>query len=184
MMESPKNHTSDKNFSSPVFSKAVGFFCIFVLVFIDQITKILFTHMLQFHASLVVIPGVLELQYLENTGAAFSILNKNAMPLFYVLTPLFCIVLLYFFLKLPIQKRYRPLHWIFIFLLSGAIGNYIDRISLHYVRDFIYISAINFPVFNIADCYVSCSIIILIVFVLFYYSDQELSVLLPHKKNN
>ncbi len=61
-----------------------------------------------------------------------------------------------------------------VFLFAGALGNYIDRILNHYVIDFVYFSLINFPVFNVADIYVTCTVILLFVLLLFYYKEDEL----------
>lgn len=69
------------------------------------------------------------------------------------------------------------------FLTSGALGNLIDRIRLKYVIDFIYFSLIDFPVFNVADIYVTVSMIVLLLLVLFYYKDEDdFAFLSPKKK--
>ena len=62
-----------------------------------------------------------------------------------------------------------------VFIAAGAVGNFIDRAVQGYVVDFFYISAINFPIFNVADIYVTCAVILLIVAVLFYYKDDDWS---------
>ena len=69
---------------------------------------------------------------------------------------------------------------IIIFLSAGAIGNYIDRVSNNYVVDFIYFSLIDFPVFNVADIYVTVAIFFLLILILFYYKDEDLDEI----KNN
>ena len=75
---------------------------------------------------------------------------------------------------MPQNKKYTALNYIIVFLIAGAIGNYIDRIANNYVVDFIYFSLINFPVFNVADCYVTVSVILLFILILFYYKDDDL----------
>ena len=75
---------------------------------------------------------------------------------------------------MPQNKKYTALNYIIVFLIAGAIGNYIDRIAKNYVVDFIYFSLINFPVFNVADCYVTVSVILLFILILFYYKDDDL----------
>ena len=70
-------------------------------------------------------------------------------------------------------------------LFVGAVGNLIDRVWHHYVVDFIYFSLINFPVFNVADIYVTCGVICLFILILFVYSDQQFDEILHavyHKK--
>ena len=78
---------------------------------------------------------------------------------------------------MPKSKKFLPLNYIIVFLIAGAVGNYIDRIINHYVVDFIYFSLINFPVFNVADCYVTVSVIILFILILFFYKDEDLDYL-------
>ena len=101
-------------------------------------------------------------------------------------TPILCVGLLYILGKMPKTNKNLPLNYIIVFLVAGAIGNYIDRIMNHYVVDFIYVSLINFPVFNVADCYVTVSVILLFVLIMFYYKDEDLEELKQHlrfKKN-
>ena len=75
---------------------------------------------------------------------------------------------------MPRQKKYLYLDYIIVLVVAGAIGNHIDRVLNNYVVDFIYFSLINFPVFNIADCYVTVSMILLLILILFYYKDEDL----------
>lgn len=144
-----------------------------ILVFIDQWTKQLAVSHLMDQGNIILIPGVLQLHYLENTGAAFSIM-ENKTIFFCIITPILCALMICLFIKLPDKKEYGSLRLILVFLLAGAIGNFIDRISYHYVIDFIYFSLINFPVFNVADLYVTCGVICLFFLILFVYSDKEL----------
>ena len=69
------------------------------------------------------------------------------------------------------------MHIICILAVAGGIGNAIDRVRLNYVVDFIYFSLIDFPIFNVADCYVVICAILLIIFYLFYYKDEDFSFL-------
>ena len=75
---------------------------------------------------------------------------------------------------MPREKKYLYLDYIIVLVVAGAIGNHIDRVINNYVVDFIYFSLINFPVFNIADCYVTVSMILLLILILFYYKDEDL----------
>ena len=63
-------------------------------------------------------------------------------------------------------------------ICSGALGNFIDRIAHRYVVDFFYFELIDFPVFNVADIYVTVSAVLLILLILFYYKEDELSQIL------
>lgn len=58
--------------------------------------------------------------------------------------------------------------------MAGALGNFIDRTLQGYVIDFFYFKWINFPIFNVADIYVTTAVILLLVLVLFYYKEEEL----------
>lgn len=141
------------------------------LVALDQITKVLAVRYLS-DGPVDIIPGVFQLRYLENRGAAFGIL-QNRQIFFYVITIAIVIAVFWFYSKLPADRRYRSLRILCVFLTSGAIGNLIDRIFLHYVRDFFYFILINFPIFNVADIYVTCSAIFLIISILFLYKDED-----------
>lgn len=150
---------------------------VLLLIFFDQYTKLLATEHLKDKSNLVIIKNVLELNYLENTGAAFSLMHgvsnvfQNVMI---IVTPLFCFLIAYFIIRLPKEKKFRPLYIDLLFVFSGALGNYIDRISHKYVVDFIYFSIIDFPVFNVADIYITCGFIYLIILLLFIYKDSDL----------
>ena len=152
-----------------------------LLVFLDQLTKQVAYIQLAGGRDFILIPGVLQFHYLENTGAAFSLL-ENKMILFYILTPVLCLFMLFLYLRLPMEKKFTSLRWILIFLIAGAIGNFIDRMLYQHVIDFIYISLINFPVFNVADIYVTCSVAVLFIMVLFVYSEEDLTVIMNNVK--
>ena len=141
-------------------------------LFIDQWTKCLAAIHLKGAEDVELIPHIVRFHYLQNEGAAFSIM-QNKMLFFYIVTPVFCAFVLWFFLHLPLKKRFLPLWWISVALMAGALGNFIDRVRLHYVIDFIYIYAIHFPVFNIADILVTLSMICLIIAVIFVYKDED-----------
>lgn len=148
------------------------FVLIVVLVVLDQFTKYLAVNNLMNKPDIIIIPGVLQLHYLENTGAAFSLLQGRQI-LFAIITPVLLISLLYSIVRMPQVKKYNVLDYVLVVVIAGAIGNYIDRIVNNYVVDFIYFSLINFPVFNVADIYVTCGVIVLFFLVLFYYKDED-----------
>ena len=147
---------------------------ILILLFVagDQAVKYLAVTYLQPDGPMTVIPGLLEFRYVENTGAAFSLLEGN-MTLFYITTPILTLLLAYLYLRTPVRKRYLPLLAVYLFLIAGALGNLNDRILYRYVIDFIYFSLIDFPVFNVADIYVTCSIVVLFLLILFYFKDMD-----------
>ena len=152
-----------------------------LLILADQVTKKLAVVYLKQKSSISLISGVLELQYLENQGMAFGLL-KGRQLLFILFCIIFCAALIYLFIKIPKTSYYRPLIIISGFLVAGATGNFIDRIVRGYVVDFIYFSLIDFPVFNVADIYVVCSCIALILSILFHYKDEDFYFIAPKSK--
>jgi signal peptidase II len=155
------------------------------LVAFDQFTKYLAVRYLSEGTPNELLPGVLSLTYLENRGAAFSIL-QNQQWFFCILTTVFLILAAVSLYRLPQGAKYRPLTAGVALLTAGAVGNFIDRIVHRYVVDFIYFELINFPVFNVADIYVSVSVIAMCLLMLFVYKDEDLMVLFgrTQKKKN
>ncbi|MCF0145093.1 MAG: signal peptidase II [Eubacterium sp.] len=151
-------------------------------VFIDQLTKYLSVQCLKDQQPFLLINGVLELQYIENRGAAFSML-QNRQFVFYILTGIFLVVVVLVLRRIPRTRKYKPLFAAILILTAGAVGNLIDRILHQYVVDFIYFSIIDFPVFNVADICVTLSVIALVILVLFHYKDNDLSFLKPGRSD-
>ena len=150
----------------------VVFSALFILLLIlDRVTK-------QWAASnlmsgdVTVWDGVLRFHYLENRGAAWG-LFENLFWLFYIITALAVVVMAYFYARIPFGKKYLFLRFLLVLLCAGAVGNFIDRAWYRYVIDFIYLEFINFPVFNVADIYVTLSIILLVICLLFVYGKDE-----------
>ena len=147
-----------------------------LLIAADQATKLLAVARLKDQAPFVLLPGVLELRYLENRGAAFGILQGQ--KIFLVLfTGLLSALIIYFYFRVPEGKRHLPVRIFLIMLFSGAIGNFIDRCRLDYVIDFIYFKLIDFPIFNVADCYVTIAVILFAIATLFVYKEEEMDFL-------
>ena len=144
------------------------------LVAFDQYTKYLAVIHLKDKPAFIILNGVLELNYLENNGAAFGMLqNQKAFFIFVAIVVLS--VIGYVLFKMPDHKKYRILHLLLSLITAGAIGNMIDRIRLDYVVDFIYFVLINFPIFNVADMYVTISTAALVIMLLFVYKENDLS---------
>ena len=96
---------------------------------------------------------------------------------FWILTAVFLFAAIYILIRVPKTRRYLPLIACVVVLAAGALGNLIDRVINHYVVDFIYFSIINFPIFNVADIYVTLSVIFLLILILFKYKEGELRFL-------
>lgn len=152
-----------------------------LLVWFDQFTKGLAVEKLMNKNAYVIIDKVFELLYLENRGAAFGMM-QNKQYLFAITGVIMLVLALYVLIKIPMNKRYIWGELCVLFIASGAIGNMIDRFTQGYVVDFFYFVLINFPIFNVADIYVTVSCVILAILILFVYSDSELSFLALKKK--
>lgn len=144
------------------------------LVALDQFTKYLAVIHLRDKPAYIIINGVLELNYLENKGAAFGML-QNQKAFFIFVAVVILSVIGYVLLKTPDGRKYRILHVLLSLIAAGAIGNMIDRIRLDYVVDFIYFVLINFPIFNVADMYVTVSTVLLVILLLFVYKEDDLN---------
>ena len=145
---------------------------IFILTFLDQGSKYLVLTRLKNSPDIILIPGVLQLHYLENRGMSFG-LFEGKIPVFVILCVLFFCVFFYVYARIPRTGYYLPLTITSLIMVSGALGNFIDRVFRKYVVDFIYFSLIDFPVFNMADIYVVCSGILLVILVCFKYKNDE-----------
>ena len=152
-----------------------------ILVYADQITKHLAVIHLKDKPALILMDNVFELHYLENRGAAFGML-QNQKVLFIVVAAVMLTAIIYTLLKLPREKHYVPLELLLVVVASGAVGNLIDRVSLNYVVDFFYFKLIDFPIFNVADVYVSVSCVLLAVLLVFFYKEKDFDFLKKAKK--
>lgn len=152
---------------------AVG--SVLLLVLFDQFTKLLAIRNLMGKDPFVILDGIFELLYLENRGAAFGML-QNRKVFFVIMTVVVLGVITYFYSRTPRTKHYLPMRVCIIFVTAGALGNFIDRLFRGYVVDFFYFSLINFPVFNVADIYITVTFVILAVLIIFYYKDEELQI--------
>ena len=131
-----------------------------LILVLDQITKIWAARVLSVKP-LVLIPGALELTYLENRGAVWGLMQGWRI-VFLVATLLFLGVLLWFYTKKR-NEMTTLTRLILALLFSGAVGNLIDRLIFGYVRDMIYFRLINFPVFNVADSAITIAAVLLVI---------------------
>lgn len=131
------------------------FSIIFLILIIDLLSKHFFTETNQ-----VLIPGVIKLFYTQNTGAAWSIFEGNQTMLIIISVLSIILIKIYAFFE---KSNYLFLHVSLGFILGGALGNLFDRVIFGYVRDFIKFEFINFPVFNIADAFLTIGVFFLII---------------------
>lgn len=160
-----------------------GALLVVLLTALDQYTKILAQKCLKNQPSIPLIKNILELKYLypENRGIAFGMF-QGKVAFFVALSIVFFVIILYIYVRLPKKRYYFPLAAVIFLMISGALGNFIDRVFRGYVIDFIYVSAIDFPVFNLADIYVVSSGILLVLFVCIKYKDDDFEFLNPRYK--
>ena len=154
----------------------VGVVLAVFLFWLDQWTKQLAVAHLKGREDISLIPGALKLHYLENHGAAFGIL-QNQQWLFAVLTVVILAAVIYVIVRMPKTHHYLPVFLLCFVLIAGALGNFYDRIVNHYVVDFIYFCLIDFPIFNLADIYVTCSLFVFLLFFLILYKEEDFQFL-------
>ena len=151
-----------------------------LLVALDQIVKLQVLKSLMPYGPVSLISGVLELSYVENRGAAFGILQGRQW-FFLIITVVVLAAVLWIYPRIPDGRRYLPLKVLAVFIMAGALGNMIDRLCRGYVIDYIYFKLIHFPVFNLADIYVTCSAFLLAFLLLFYYKEEEIEEIFRKK---
>ena len=147
-----------------------------VLLALDQYTKYLAILHLKNRPALVLIDGVLELQYLENRGSAFGMLQNQKFFILFV-GIVFLAVIVFFLFRMPLQKKYNIVHILISVVIAGGIGNIVDRFRFDYVVDFISFVLINYPIFNVADCYIVVAMIILFLLFVFAFNEKDLEFL-------
>lgn len=141
------------------------------MILLDQCTKYAARHMLSLHP-VTVIPGIFELVYVENRGAAFGIMENQQwfFTAFALIVMIGCVI---YYPRIRKERRYHALRLTCCLIFAGACGNMIDRLRLGYVIDFLYASFIDFPVFNIADIYVTGGCFLLLILICFVYREEE-----------
>ena len=134
-------------------------FCVGAVA-LDQWTKYLVVEMIPLYSHVGVVPGLFHLTYVQNTGAAFS-LFEGMQWLFAVIFLIFTVAIVWIFVKksMPFSRFER---WCIVAIYAGGLGNMIDRLRLGYVVDMIEVEFIQFPVFNVADCFITCGCVALI----------------------
>ena len=145
------------------------------IVTADQLTKAWIVNNLALYESRQAIPGLFHLTYVQNTGAAFSAF-EGMQWLFIVIFAAFTVAIIWEFSRkrLPFAPCER---WFIVAIYAGGLGNMIDRLRLGYVVDMIEVDFMTFPVFNVADCFITCGCILLFVHLLFmnrkFWKDEK-----------
>ena len=139
------------------------------IVAADQITKALVLAHIPLHSDVTVLPGVVGLTYVRNFGAAFSSF-QGMQWLFALIFIVFTVAVVWEYRKkaMPFTGFER---WCIAAIYGGGLGNMIDRIRFGYVVDMIETKFIEFPVFNVADCFITCGCIGLIAHLILCNKD-------------
>ncbi|WP_395392442.1 signal peptidase II [Fructilactobacillus sanfranciscensis] len=133
-------------------------FITIILLIFDQLIKFQTRVNIKLGQEIKIIPKILSFTYLQNTGAAWSFMEGNSI--FFLLVAIFAI-LVFIYLLYKCRNEYFISLGIAL-MLTGTVGNLIDRIKFGFVTDMIKIDFINFPIFNIADMYLTFGVIILL----------------------
>ena len=139
------------------------------IVAADQITKYLTVAHIPAIGVQPLIPGLLQITYVQNTGAAFSSFEGQQW-LFALIFVVFTVLVLYEYFKKPMG--FTPFErWCIAAIYAGGLGNMIDRVRFGYVVDMIETTFMDFPVFNVADCFITCGCILLMVHLFLFHKD-------------
>ena len=138
-------------------------------VVLDQWTKALTVANIPLHSRVPFWDGLFHFTYLQNTGAAFSSFQGQQW-LFALIFAVFTAALVYEMKKntmgfLPFER------WCMVAIWAGGLGNMIDRVRLGYVVDMIEVEFIRFPVFNVADCFITCGCVLLIAHLVLFNKE-------------
>ncbi len=139
------------------FSICFAFFVFFTLYCSDQIVN-------QLMQGFTYSNDIITLKYIENTGAAFSILKDSREVL--ILVSAFAIFGIFFYIIRHISTISMKSIFLLSMLSAGIGGNLHERIALGFVRDYVQLNSVNFPVFNISDILINVSVIALVIVIL------------------
>ena len=160
---------------------------VIAVVLLDQMVKELCLDKIGMYNTIVLVEDVFELHVIPNYGMAWGML-QNKQWIFVVITPVVLALAVWFYLKMPAEKKFTPMRVLTVLLAGGAIGNLLDRMfrgdfCQGYVVDMFYFKAIDFPVFNVADSFICVSFALLAILVIFKYSEEDFDRMFGLKKS-
>ncbi len=146
---------------------------IILLVALDRASKLWMSAVLASKGTIPLIDGVIGLQLLEggNTGAAFGLLSGSTLFLIIVTVLVLMLMLYTLYFK---KYNSKLLRFCAILITAGGIGNLYDRIAYGYVTDFLKFLFIEFPIFNLADCYVTVGAALALIMIIFSKKDETI----------
>ena len=139
------------------------------IVAADQFTKFLVLQNIPLHANVDFIPGLLSLTYVRNTGAAFSSFEGQQW-MFALVFAAFTLGILWEYFKKPMGFSTFE-RWCIAAVYGGGLGNMIDRVRMGYVVDMLETTFMDFPVFNVADCFITCGCVLLMLHLAIYNKE-------------
>lgn len=155
---------------------SVSLVIVLVCVVLDQVTK-----MLLMTKSVELIPNLLYFVPRYNDGAAFSSLSGER--LFFIIFTWVSLIIMFYLLVSKRWSNHKLFKWGLSIMIGGVLGNFIDRIIIGVVRDFIYIQPFMF-VCNVADICITVACIIIVVYIFFYHDKEEKRIKNLKLKNN
>ncbi len=150
----------------------IKIFIITAVIVFDMLTKSYFQNLYKTNDEFEIsaVPNIFSFVYVQNTGAAFSIFS-NSTTFLIVLTTIFILVIIF------ADYYANSLNGWFVagssMIIAGAIGNLVDRMIFGYVRDFIKLDFMNFPIFNVADMFLTIGAILYAIYIIFYLSKEK-----------
>ena len=150
--------------------KKTRYLLIAALLLLDQIVKLAVRTYMEVGESIPVLRNIFHLTYVRNTGAAFNMFE--GMSAFLTLVPLAALVVAVWYMEKHLEEH-GTLLLSMILIISGGIGNLIDRIWLGYVTDLFDFCLIDFPVFNVADIAICVGCFFLVVYIFFFDKEQQ-----------
>lgn len=143
---------------------------ILIIAILDQAAKFFAAGLLQSIRTFPLWENVFHLTYLENSGAGWGVFSDHTWLLTALTFVVIVAVVAYVVAKGP---KHPMLNCALTLIIGGAVGNFIDRVRMGYVIDFFDFTLINFPVFNVADCFITVGAVLFVVYVIFYSDKKE-----------
>ncbi len=166
-----------RQFSSKTKRLIVQFSLLVILIFSDLFVKKIVQKYLAPVGTIPIIKNVFDFTYVENTGMAWGLLNQKSGLLSLIVGFVLLVMLVYIFLT---KDNHVFWHICFSFIIGGGAANLIDRLLNGFVTDYFHVLFVDFPVFNLADCFivVGCFslIIYLIVDMIYEYKKKDAGV--------
>ena len=154
-----------------LINRYYAFFVAIIVLLADQTMKNIISQNMLLNEKITILNNILSVTKIYNTGAAFGIFENKT--LFLAIFSVFVIISISVYLV----RTYKSLNFVntiaWGLVLGGTIGNFVDRLSLGYVLDFIRFDFVNFPIFNIADLCINCGAILLIIYLLTTPNSNE-----------